>query len=1111
MTEQRVKSKEELLLALTQKTGYEMGQENGQRKYGGPPPNWEGPPPPKGCEIFIGKIPRDCFEDELVPVFETVGEIYELRLMMDFSGTNRGYAFVMYKSVHDSKEAVRRLDNYEIRKGRFLGVCKSVDNCRLFVGGIPKNKTREEVKEAMGNVTEGVVNVILYASVTDKSKSRGFAFVEYESHRAAAMARRKLIPGKVELWNHEIAVDWAEPEPEIDEEIMKKVTILYIRNLMLTTTEDQLKEHFSLGGAVTVEKVKKLRDFAFIHYKNREDAEKAQKTYHNQVLDGAEVEVTWAKPVDRSNRNRFPPQQMQRTAASNTYPQPLSTFGTCVYPPPQFDSYGTTIFAYPPLAPVPQNQGRNPMNAGRQMFRGRGRGAAGLRNNQNGGWNAGRGFRKSAEMSLIDLHPSMELIPTNPYTLKPNTKTASQILHEVAQKHNWGDPIYSLHSVVNPEITGGNQTPQLFLFKVTFPNFQTIFTPTKLTSNIDEAKQISSDYVLMQCGISVDGEKNNVNAKTAAFREKDNIALWAALFLTFAHLFLCDSSRAHYVYVYSYVIVANWLFMYSYLAILNQKQPFKKKKASEVLETQEGNKTPGMWMLLRLGRRTVTGWGCRCQSTATQAHADPTSEAALSSAKPFKEVPGPKPIPVFGNKFRYFPVVGDYDIHKFHDAQVEKFKKYGNIVSEAKLYPGQNLVHLFDPKDLETMYRIEGKYPVRDFFKGMAAIRKSRPDLYHTAGVAAGNGEEWYDMRSKSQQPMLRPKLIQTYLPQINLIVNDFIARIKEKRDDKLEVNNLTNDLFKWALESVAFVMLNKRMGCLAPKLASDSEPQTLINCVNDFFELSAKVELGLPIWRYFPSLSPSYKKLEKVHILFSETALKHINAKVKEIENRGPDEESDESVLESLIQRGSVADATIMVVDAFAGGIDTTSFASAYFMYNLARNPEVQKKLQEEVDEYAPNNQELTMAALNKMRYLKACIKESFRITPIVQGTSRTLPQDTVLSGYKVPKGTIVTMNHYVPSVQEECFPEPLKFKPERWLKTSEDFTAGSFAFQPFGFGPRMCIGRRIAELELYSLFTKLMQNFTIEYKYGELDIVTRLVLMINSPLKFTFNDRKK
>lgn len=59
---------------------------------------WDGPPPPRGCEVFVGKIPRDMYEDELVPVFERAGSIYELRLMMEFSGENRGYAFVMYTS-----------------------------------------------------------------------------------------------------------------------------------------------------------------------------------------------------------------------------------------------------------------------------------------------------------------------------------------------------------------------------------------------------------------------------------------------------------------------------------------------------------------------------------------------------------------------------------------------------------------------------------------------------------------------------------------------------------------------------------------------------------------------------------------------------------------------------------------------------------------------------------------------------------------------------------------------------------------------------------------------------------------------------------------------------
>lgn len=66
----------------------------------------------------------------------------------------------------------------------------------MFVGGIPKTKKREEILTEMRKVTDGVVDVIVYPSAADKSKNRGFAFVEYESHRAAAMARRKLLPGR---------------------------------------------------------------------------------------------------------------------------------------------------------------------------------------------------------------------------------------------------------------------------------------------------------------------------------------------------------------------------------------------------------------------------------------------------------------------------------------------------------------------------------------------------------------------------------------------------------------------------------------------------------------------------------------------------------------------------------------------------------------------------------------------------------------------------------------------------------------------------------------------------------------------------------------------------
>jgi hypothetical protein len=136
----------ERLVELMEKTGCQIKQINGQRRYGGPPPNWKGPPPPKGSEIFVGKIPRNCFEDELVPVFESVGDIYELRLMMDFNGCNRGFGFVMYTSTEIADLAVKKLNKYEIRRGWRIGVLKSVNNCRLFIWGLPSDKSETDIR-----------------------------------------------------------------------------------------------------------------------------------------------------------------------------------------------------------------------------------------------------------------------------------------------------------------------------------------------------------------------------------------------------------------------------------------------------------------------------------------------------------------------------------------------------------------------------------------------------------------------------------------------------------------------------------------------------------------------------------------------------------------------------------------------------------------------------------------------------------------------------------------------------------------------------------------------------------------------------------------------------
>ncbi|XP_051994166.1 probable RNA-binding protein 46 [Xyrauchen texanus] len=473
-------SKEAALLALMDRTGYSMVQENGQRKFGGPPPGWEGTPPPRGCEVFVGKIPRDMYEDELVPVFERAGLIYEFRLMMEFSGENRGYAFVMYTTREAAQRAIQLLDNYEIRPGKFIGVCVSLDNCRLFIGSIPKDKKKEEIQEEMMKVTEGVVDVIVYPSALDRTRNRGFAFVEYESHKAAAMARRKLIPGTFQLWGHTIQVDWAEPEKELDEETMLRVRVLYVRNLMLSTTEETLRSEFSCLKPGSVERVKKLTDYAFIHFYNREDALTALESMNGKVIDGSPIEVTLAKPVSKDTSRRSGPRSSYNGTASG---------GNCA------DS--------------------------NLLYHSKDDVAIGLRSGAIGDGIAaqhlslppllGSPYAVDSDRCVYPFLPGSTLIPVSLSSLKPSQLcSAVSLLDYYCHKNDWSPPEYHLYSLL------GQEGKTLLIYKVVIGSTRSSYMPDKVCTILEDAKELAAQNALWNLDCSVSCPASPVNLSPPA-------------------------------------------------------------------------------------------------------------------------------------------------------------------------------------------------------------------------------------------------------------------------------------------------------------------------------------------------------------------------------------------------------------------------------------------------------------------------------------------------------------------------------------------------------------------------------------------------------------------
>jgi len=351
------------------RTGYNLDVTTGQRKFGGPPPGWEGEPPGNGCEVFCGKIPRDIYESDLIPLFEKCGTIWDLRLMMDpMTGLNRGYAFVTFTTRDAAQEAVRQLDSYELGEGKALKINVSEPKTRLFIGNIPKSKGREEIEDEFRKMSAGLREVIIYSSPDDKKKNRGFCFLEYESHKAASLAKRRLETGRVKVWNCDIIVDWADPQEEPDEHTMSQVKVLYVRNLTAMVTEEKIREVFGEQGG-SVERVKKIKDYAFVHFEDRDQAVQAMQALNGQDLCGSDLQISLAKPPSDKKKKeeilRKREQRMMRAMSQNIALPPFPFAG-----------------AYGPLPAAA---------AAAVMFRGPGAGGSGGQGGRGGGQGGMRG------------------------------------------------------------------------------------------------------------------------------------------------------------------------------------------------------------------------------------------------------------------------------------------------------------------------------------------------------------------------------------------------------------------------------------------------------------------------------------------------------------------------------------------------------------------------------------------------------------------------------------------------------------------------------------------------------------------------------------------------
>ncbi|KAI9562774.1 hypothetical protein GHT06_010229 [Daphnia sinensis] len=174
--------------------------------------------------------------------------------------------------------------------------------------------------------------------------------------------------------------------------------------------------------------------------------------------------------------------------------------------------------------------------------------------------------------------------------------------------------------------------------------------------------------------------------------------------------------------------------------------------------------------------------------------------------------------------------------------------------------------------------------------------------------------------------------------------------------------------------------------------------------------------------------------------------------------------------------------------VDTFMfEGHDTTASALVWFLYCMGTNPEHQELVREELNEVFGNSASpCTIEDANKLKYLECCIKESLRLYPAVPNITRYISEDFELGGYKIPTGASLSVQIYALHRNEEYFPDPDVFKPERF-QVDESIGRHAFAYVPFSAGPRNCIGQRFAMFEEKVLASAILRRFRVSYDFAK------------------------
>ncbi|WNG40312.1 cytochrome P450 [Archangium violaceum] len=409
--------------------------------------------------------------------------------------------------------------------------------------------------------------------------------------------------------------------------------------------------------------------------------------------------------------------------------------------------------------------------------------------------------------------------------------------------------------------------------------------------------------------------------------------------------------------------------------------------------------------------------------------------------------PGPRSLPVLGAVFDYAK-----DPLAFLERCV---REHGDVVYADFL--GQPTYVLQNPEHIEHVLVTRHRHYIKDKLQ-----QRMLGGRLLGNGLLTNEGDSWL-----RQRRLMQPAFHRQRLTAYGRVMVEHARRQRSSWGDG-EVRDVYADMMQLTLGIVIKSLFD---------LEAVGEAEAVGPALARVMEHFARVQsVVFPDWLPTPE-NRGYRE-----------AVERLNTFVSHLIQRRREAGGDAGDLLSLLlhvqdeEGGRMSDQQIRdeVLTLALAGHETTSITLAFCFHLLARNPEAEASLHQELDAVL-GGREPTVEDLPSLPFTEQVVKESLRLYPPAWSLSREASEEDEVGGWRIPAGAVVVMNPWTVHRDARFYEEPEAFRPQRWADGLEQ-RLPRFAWFPFGGGPRLCIGLGFAMMEARLVLAMLAQRFRFE-----------------------------